>query len=106
MKHKEKNTFTSREEIKKITTPKVYEQAIGFLRINNGINPLDNTGIHPESYELTNNILKYLNLSIKDIQTSDFKETLKNVDINELINRFNSDEYTVKDIIKELLNPD
>lgn len=105
MKHKEKNTFTSREEIKKITTPKVYEQAIGFLRINNGINPLDNTGIHPESYELTNNILKYLNLSIKDIQTSDFKETLKNVDINELINRFNSDEYTVKDIIKELLNP-
>jgi len=105
MKHKEKNTFTSREEIKKITTPKVYEQAIGFLRINNGINPLHNTGIHPESYELTNNILKYLNLSIKDIQTSDFKETLKNVDINELINRFNSDEYTVKDIIKELLNP-
>ena len=105
MKHKEKHTFTSREEIKKLTTPKVYEQAIGFLRINNGINPLDNTGIHPESYELTNNILKYLNLDIKNVQTDNFKKTLKNVDIDELINKFNSDEYTVKDIIKELLNP-
>lgn len=105
IKHKEKNTFTSREEIEKITTPKVYEQAIGFLRINNGTNPLDNTGIHPESYQLTNNILNYLKLDIKDIQNKEFKETLENVNINELINNFKSDEYTIKDIIKELLNP-
>ena len=102
---KEKNTFNSREELKKITTPKVYEQAVGFLRINNGINALDNTGIHPESYELTNNILKDLNLDIKDIQTEEFKNNLNNVNKNELINKYNSDEYTIGDIIKELLNP-
>ncbi len=105
MKYKEKQTFTSREEIKKITTPKAYEQAIGFLRINNGDNPLDNTGIHPESYELTNNILNYLKLDIINLQKDSFKEKLENVNIEELINNFNSDEYTIKDIIKELLTP-
>ena len=66
-KFKEKKEFTSREEIKKLTTDKVYEQCVGFLRINNSINPLDNTGIHPESYELTSKLLKLLNLDIKDI---------------------------------------
>lgn len=105
MKHKEKSNFKSREEIKKITTDKVYEQAIGFLRINNGNNPLDNTGIHPESYHLTNNILKYLNLDIKNIQNKEFKEKLNNVNKEELINKFSTNEYTVNDILKELLNP-
>ena len=105
LKHKEKNEFKSRDEIKKLTNDKVYEQAIGFLRINNGINPLDNTGIHPESYELTNILLEHLKLDIKDIKEDTFKETLNNVDLNSLINTLNSDEYTIKDIIKELLNP-
>ena len=59
-KFKEKKEFTSREEIKKLTTDKVYEQCVGFLRINNSINPLDNTGIHPESYELTSKIIKVI----------------------------------------------
>ena len=105
MKFKEKSNFTSREEIKKITSEKVYEQSIGFLRINNGSNPLDNTGIHPESYDLTINILKYLKLDLKNIQTIEFKEKLNNVNKDELINTFNTDEYTLNDIIKELLNP-
>ena len=104
IKFKEKNDFKDRTEIKKLANDKVYEQAIGFLRINNGTNPLDNTGIHPESYELTNQILKDLNLDIKDINTDIFKETLENVDINTLINKYH-DEYTIKDIIKELKNP-
>ena len=104
IKFKEKNDFKDRTEIKKLANDKVYEQAIGFLRINNGNNPLDNTGIHPESYELTNQILKDLNLDIKDINTDKFKETLENVDINTLINKYH-DEYTIKDIIKELKNP-
>ena len=104
IKFKEKNDFKDRTEIKKLANDKVYEQAIGFLRINNGTNPLDNTGIHPESYELTNQILKDLNLDIKDINTDKFKETLENVDINTLINKYH-DEYTIKDIIKELKNP-
>ena len=78
-KFKEKKEFTSREEIKKLTTDKVYEQCVGFLRINNSINPLDNTGIHPESYELTSKLLKLLNLDIKDIKTEiDIIKELKN----------------------------
>lgn len=104
IKFKEKNDFKDRTEIKKLANDKVYEQSIGFLRINNGTNPLDNTGIHPESYELTNQILKDLNLDIKDINTEHFKETLEKVDIDSLINKYH-DEYTIKDIIKELKNP-
>ena len=105
VKYKEKKDFSSREDIKKITTDKVYEQAIGFLRINNGTNELDNTGIHPESYELTYKILDILNLNIKDIQKEEFKQKLENINISELINKTGGDEYTINDIIKELKNP-
>ena len=104
-KFKEKKEFTSREEIKKLTTNKVYEQCVGFLRINNSINPLDNTGIHPESYELTSKLLKLLNLDIKDIKTEEFKHKLENIDLEKLTKELNSDIYTVTDIIKELKNP-
>ena len=103
-KFKEKKEFTSREEIKKLTTDKVYEQCVGFLRINNSINPLDNTGIHPESYELTSKLLKLLNLDIKDIKTEEFKHKLENIDLEKLTKELNSDIYTVTDIIKELKN--
>lgn len=106
MKYKEKHVIKSREELKNIgLTDKVYEQCVGFLRINNGDNPLDNTGIHPESYELTNKILKDLNLNISDINKDSFKKELKNAKVNELINKLNTDTYTINDIIKELLNP-
>lgn len=104
-KFKEKKEFTSREEIKKLTTDKIYEQCVGFLRINNSINPLDNTGIHPESYELTSKLLKLLNLDIKDIKTEEFKHKLENIDLEKLTKELNSDIYTVTDIIKELKNP-
>ena len=105
IKFKEKSDFKTRDEIKKLTSDKVYEQAIGFLRINNGINELDNTGIHPESYDLTHKILDILNLNIKDIQKPEFKQKLENVDISLLINKTGGDEYTITDIIKELKNP-
>ena len=106
-KYKEEKKITSRDEIKKIKgmTDKVYEQSIGFLRIPDGTNPLDKTGIHPESYELTNNLLKAINLDIKDINTDDFKETLKKQNASKLATELNSDIYTIQDIIKELLNP-
>ena len=104
-KFKEKKEFTSREEIKKLTTDKVYEQCVGFLRINNSVNPLDNTGIHPESYELTSKLLKLLNLDIKDIKNDEFKSKLENIDLEKLTKKLNSDIYTVTDIIKELKNP-
>lgn len=99
--------FKTREDIAKVKgiSAKVYEQAIGFLRIKDGLNPLDNTGIHPESYLLTNNILQELNLNIKNINTDDFKETLKKADAKILASKLNADIYTVTDILKELQNP-
>ena len=105
--YKEKKKITSREEIKDIkgVSDKVYEQAIGFLRIPDGTNPFDKTGIHPESYELTDKLLKKLNLDIKDINSKEFKEELKKQVPVKLAEELNSDIYTVEDIIKELLNP-
>ena len=99
--------FKTREDIAKVKgiSAKVYEQAIGFLRIKDGLNPLDNTGIHPESYLLTNNILQELNLNIKNINTDDFKETLKKADAKILAEKLNADIYTVTDILQELQNP-
>ena len=106
MKYKEKNVIKSREELKKIgLTDKVYEQSVGFLRINDGVNPLDNTGIHPESYDITEKLLEKLELNIKDINTDSFKETLKKANSNELAEILKTDNYTITDIIKELLTP-
>lgn len=106
IKYKEKHIIKSREEIKNIgLNDLVYEQSIGFLRINNGNNALDNTGIHPESYEITNKLLEYLKLDIKNINEESFKNTLKNTKTEELVKVLNTDLYTINDIIKELLNP-
>ncbi len=105
-KYKEKHIIKTREELKKIgLTDKVYEQSVGFLRINNGDNPLDNTGIHPESYELTEHLLSKLKLDIKNINTNEFKEVLNKANSEELSKSLNTDIYTITDIIKELLNP-
>ena len=99
--------FQSREDIAKVKgiSAKVYEQAIGFLRIKDGLNPFDNTGIHPESYNLANNILKELNLDIKNINTEEFKTALDKANPEKLAKDFKADIYTVTDILKELQNP-
>ena len=99
--------FQSREDIAKVKgiSAKVYEQAIGFLRIKDGLNPFDNTGIHPESYNLANNILKELNLDIKNINTEEFKTVLDKASPEKLAKNFKADIYTVTDILKELQNP-
>ncbi len=106
-KYKEEHKITSRDEIKKIKgmTEKVYEQSIGFLRIPDGTNPLDKTGIHPESYDITNNLLSKLSLDIKEINTDSFKDTLNKQDVAKIATELNTDIYTLQDIIKELLNP-
>lgn len=105
--YKEKHKIKNREEIKDIKgmNSKIYEQAIGFLRIPNSNNELDNTGIHPESYGITNKLLEHLNLNIKDINESEFKEELKKQNITELSKLLDTDVYTLEDIIKELLSP-
>lgn len=105
-KAKEEKAFTSRDDLKKVKgiSDKVYEQAVGFLRVK-GANPLDNTGIHPESYELTNKLLKELNLDIKDINNTTFKDVLSKANVEELSTKLESDTFTIEDIIKELSTP-
>ena len=103
----ENKPYKTRDDIKKLKgiSDKVYEQSIGFLRIPNSTNVLDNTGIHPESYALTNNILHDLKLDVNNINNKEFKEELDKININELATKYNSDIYTIEDIIKELKNP-
>ena len=89
----------SRNELKKILSPKVYEQSIGFLRINDGDNLLDETFIHPESYNIAEEILKKYSLTIKDIGS----EKINNISINP--QEFDTDEYTLNDIVDALKKP-
>ncbi len=105
-KFKKEHCFKNREEIKNITgiSDKIYEQCIGFLRINDGDNPLDKTKIHPESYELTEKILKNLNLDIKN-KDENFVRTIEGASVEELSKELNSDTYTIDDILKELITP-
>ncbi len=104
---RKKKAFTNREEFLKLSgfTPKIYEQAVGFLRINDGDNPLDKTRIHPESYELTKSIMKELNFDESLIGSVKAKEILNNVDVNNLAIKLSSDVYTIKDILEELKTP-
>ncbi len=108
LKEKEKiGKFTSREEIKKIKgiTPKTYEQSIGFLRIDDAVNPLDRTSIHPESYDKTYKIIKYLSLDVKEIGTKQLIDKLDNIDLSDIEKTLNIDKYTLEDIIECLKKP-
>ena len=97
-----KGKIQSREELKKLLTDKTYEQAIGFLRILFSKNKLDETSIHPESYQIALDILKMHNLTIDDIG----KETiLEDVNLDDLSSKLNIDKYTLEDIIKDLRKP-
>ena len=95
--------FKDRLEIKKLLSDKVFEQAIGFLRVN-GENVLDRTSIHPESYDITLRLLDMLSLNIKDIGKEEFNKKL-DIDINEYCEKLGTDKYTLEDIIKSLKKP-
>ena len=99
--------ISTRTEIKNIPgiTPKVYVQAIGFIRIIDGDNPLDRTGIHPDTYKETETLLKSLNLSSSDIGTQKLNETIENLDINKYCESLKIDKYTLTDIIEDLKKP-
>ena len=99
--------INSREEIKKkkLLSDKTFEQAIGFLRITDGENILDKTSIHPESYNITLNLLKELNMTTKDIGTENLINKLNNINIEEYKNKLNTDIYTLEDIISSLKKP-
>ena len=104
LEYRNKNRIKNREEIKKILSDKTYEQAIGFLRVVDGTNPLDVTGIHPESYGITLKLLAMLDLSITDLGTDKLIEKL-DIDINDYSKKLNTDVYTLQDIIECLKKP-
>ena len=106
--YREKNgKFLSREELKKkkLLSDKTYEQSIGFMRIVDGVNPLDKTSIHTESYDVTMRLLGELGIDLNDIGTPKIVEKLSNIDIAEYSNKLGIDKYTLEDIISSLSNP-
>ncbi|CUY01478.1 Tex family protein [Staphylococcus epidermidis] len=84
---------------------KTFEQSIGFLRIVDGEEPLDNTAIHPESYDVAYRMLHQLDLTAQDIGSIKLKNTLSNVNISTLVSQLNIGEPTLKDIIQSLIAP-
>lgn len=105
VKYREENgRIQSRTEIKKVPRlgEKAFEQAAGFLRIPNGKNFLDNTGVHPESYPAVKELLKQLNIEELDDRA---KVVLKSVQIPQMASQIGLGEETLKDIIKDLLKP-
>lgn len=102
-----KGRINSREELKKqkILSDKVYEQAIGFLRITDGDNILDVTDIHPESYDVTLKLLEKIGCTTGDIGSENIVNALKNINIEEKAKELNTDFYTLDDIVKSLLKP-
>lgn len=95
----------SREDLKKILTSKTFEQSIGFLRIVDGKFILDQTAIHPESYDDTIKLLKSINLSMDEIGTAKALEKLNNIDIKKSSEELKIEYYTLEDIVKCLKNP-
>ena len=99
--------FKNRDEIHSIKgmSDKVYEQAVGFLRILDGDNPLDKTSIHPESYDKTKELLRYLGFTENDLGSVELINKLKDIDIDKISKELDIDKYTLKDIIEALEKP-
>ena len=100
-----KGRFNSRKDLEKILTDKAYEQAIGFLRITDGTNILDSTGIHPESYPVVLNLLQLLGKDLSFIGKKELIDDLDKVDINTYKDKLNTDIYTLEDVVKSLKSP-
>lgn len=104
----EQGKFTNREQLKNIPRlgPKTYEQAIGFLRILDGENPLDRTPIHPESYGYTKKLLEKLSCDLKAIGTKELQEKLAKVNVKEMAESLSIGIPTLKDIMTALSKPE
>ncbi|MDL2211264.1 RNA-binding transcriptional accessory protein [Erysipelotrichaceae bacterium OttesenSCG-928-M19] len=103
----ENKRIENRRELLKIAKlgPKAFEQAAGFLRIVGGNEILDQTTIHPESYQITYQILENNDLKIEDINSTDFKNKLKQIDSNKISTELKVDSYTINDILQALQKP-
>lgn len=111
VKYREENgAFTSRNQLLKVPKlgPKAYEQCAGFLRIPGAENVLDNTAVHPESYETAENLLELCGVSKSDVAAGNISQLTKTVEkrgIKELASELNTGEPTLADIIKEISKP-
>ncbi len=112
VKYREENgKFKNRNELLKVKRlgNKVYEQCVGFLRISDGDNGLDNTSVHPESYDATKKFLEILNLDIDELKyrgkIDNLDERLKNFNKKDILGELGIGEITLDDIIKELKKP-
>ena len=101
----ENGSFNNRKELLNVKKlgKKTFEQCAGFVKIDNPEYPLDNTTIHPESYDVTFKLLKKLNYSAEDIGKSNLK--LDNINVEEISEELDIGTETLKDIIKELKKP-
>ncbi|MEN1970538.1 Tex family protein [Lentibacillus sp. N15] len=106
-KRNEEGKFTNRKQLKKIPRlgAKTYEQAIGFLRIIDGDNPLDRTPIHPETYKQVTQLLHMLEGDLADIGTDELEGQLKSIDNKEIAEKLDIGEPTLIDIISALSRP-
>ncbi|MDQ0202043.1 Tex family protein [Neobacillus ginsengisoli] len=107
-KREEEGKFTSRIQLKKVPRlgAKTYEQAIGFLRVLDGKQPLDRTGIHPENYEEVKKLLSKLGFSGDDLGTNELRESLNGLDLKVTAEELSIGELTLKDIIDALVRPE
>lgn len=106
----ENGDFTSRSQIKKVKRlgPQAFTQCAGFMRIEGAKNPLDNTGVHPESYDICKNMLDMLGYSLSDVESkniTDIDSKVEAIGIKELSNKLQVGEVTLKDIIAEIKKP-
>ncbi len=103
----ENGAIKHNKEISKVKRlgAKTFEQSIGFLRIVDGSEPLDNTSIHPESYDVTYELLTVLNFDINDLGTDKLKTELSNINTNQIAEQLNVGVPTLDDIIKSLMAP-
>ena len=107
----ENGGFTSRKQLLKVPRlgPAAFTQCAGFLRLNGAKNPLDNTSVHPESYELAERIIGELGFTLKDLQDKSQLEALQVklplVDIDKMAHKLDAGIPTVRDIIAALAKP-
>lgn len=103
----EVSKFTNRSQLKKVPRlgAKAFEQAVGFLRIFDGDNILDATGIHPESYKVAKSIIKDYKLDLNTLGSTDNNKILDSLNINELSNTYDLGVETLNDIVKALKAP-
>lgn len=106
----ENGAFTARKQITKVSKlgPKAYEQCAGFLRVPESKNVLDNTGVHPESYDAAEKMLEKCGLSLDDVKnkkTGNLYERVKNYGEKKLAEECGVGVLTLNDIVKELVKP-